>query len=285
MSAPGRTKGGDVPEADKALVAVLAAAIVLLLFATNVQLWRLGSGGEAKGHTAATVRSALPPPVSGTSNDVLSKQLHRFSTQLAVPLNGLQSQLTGLQGFGNAQRGIAAQIKGMSDSIRRFGGVRGEIGQMTNGLGRMVANTSDMTNGLATMGRDMSATRKSMSGMVKVMRRVEGGIAATNTSSREASEGISAMRDATLAMAASISATAATSREMTASLGTLNQHMSDLVELFCVAFGSSMPACVTGEASPPAAVAPSPSAPEESSAGDLRQGLAPALRLGPAEGR
>lgn len=281
MSVAGPAKDRDSRPADQALFAILAALIALLLLAANVQLWRLGSRDEAEGRTAATVHSALPPPVSGTSNDVLSKQMRRFSTRLTVPLNGLRSQLTGLQGVGGAQRDVAEQIKGMSASISRFGGVRREIGQMTSGLGTMVGNTGEMSDGLARMGRDMSATRVSMGGMVQVMKRVEGGIAATNASSREASEGIAAMRDATSAMAASLAATTASSREMTASLGALNGQMGALLEVFCVAFNSSMPACATDESAVSAAPTPDRSTAERVLGGEaLRQGLAPALQLG-----
>jgi methyl-accepting chemotaxis protein len=274
-----RAKDGEAREADKALVAVLAAAIVLLLFATNVQLWRLASRDEAGGQTAATARSALPSPVSGTSNDVLSEQMRRFTRRVTVPLNGLRSQLTGLQGLGRSQREVAAQIKGMNTSIRRLGGLRGEIGQMTDGLQKMIASTREMSNGLVAMGEDMSATRMSMDGMVNVMKRVEGGITATNASSREASSGIATMRDATVAMSQSFVATAAKSGESTASL---DQHMGDLVELFCLAFNSSVPACVTSEAPAAAVVTPNPPMPLESSGeSPFRQGLDQALPLGP----
>jgi hypothetical protein len=283
MSVPARAQDGKAREADKALLAVLAAAIVLLLLATNVQLWRLGGREEAGGQTAATAQSALPPPVSGTSNDVLSKQMRRFSTRLAVPLHGLQSQMAGLQGLGRSQSKVASQIKQMNASFRQLGGLRREIGQMTDGLGKMIANTSEMSNGLVAMGRDTNATRMSMNGMVKVMKRVEGGIAATNASSREASSGIAAMRDAITAMSESFAVTAAKSGESTTSLVTLNQHMGDLVELFCLAFNSSLPACVTGEAPAAPAVTPDPPMPQSSPGeGLLRQGLDPALPLGPA---
>jgi hypothetical protein len=279
MNVPSRANGRDAPEADSALFAILAALVVLLLLATNIQLWRLGSRDEAKGRGVATAQSALPPPVSGTSNDVLSKRLRRFSSQMTVPLNGLRAQLSGLQGIGGAQRDVATQIEGMSVAIRRFGSVRGEIGQMTQGLGKMVASTSGMSRGMARMGRDMGATRRSMSGMVKVMRRVEGGIASTSASSRAASEGIVSMRDATSAMAESV---AANGREMTASLGALNERMSSLVEIFCAAFNSGLPACTPVETggSSPTAVTPEPPAAGGLTGGEvLRQGLAPALGL------
>lgn len=270
-----RAKAGSDREADKALVAVLAALIVLLLFATNVQLWRLAPEDGGEGRTAATVGSALPPPVTGTSNDVLSRQMRRLST----PLNRLRSQLAGLQGLGAAQLTVARQIEAMNASIRRFDGVRREIGEMTKGLGKMVANTGDMSSGLASMGRDMSATRTSMSGMVKVMKQVQGGIAASNESSRDASSGIAAMSASMAAMSESFTATAAGSREMTASLATLNQQMGNLVEIFCVAFGSGLPACATSEALGSASLTPDAS--EESLGGDaFRQGLAPALPVG-----
>ena len=280
MSTPAGVKKGNAREADKALLAVLAAAIVFLLFATNVQLWRLAGRDEPDGQTAATARSALPPPVAGTSNDVLSKQMRRLSKQLTVPLNGLRSQLTGLQGLDRSQRKVAAQIKAMNASIRQLGGLREEIGEMTDGLGKMVVSTSKMSNGLVAMGQDMSATRMSMDGMVEVMKRVEGGIAATNASSQEVSSTIAAMRDATIAMSESFMATAAKSGEATVSLGA---HMSDLVELFCVAFNSSLPACVTSEAPAAATTTPDPPMPLGSSGeGLLRQGLDQALPLGPA---
>jgi hypothetical protein len=230
-------------EADKALVAVLAAAVVLLLLASNVQLWRLSDRGEGGGSTSAA-GPALPPPVTGTSNDVLEKQMRQLSADMTAPLNGLSAQLGGLQDAAGAQREVAKQIAAMSASIRSFGAVRGEIGQMSSGLGAMVANTRAMNKGLSTMGRDMRATRQGMNGMVKVMRRVEGGIAATSASSREASEGIGAMSDATAKMAESIAATAANGKEMAAAMGALNQNMSALLQLFCVAFNSNLPQCV-----------------------------------------
>jgi hypothetical protein len=272
MSVSGGARGRDSGDADKVLSLMLAALIVLLLFAANVQLWRQGSGDEAEGRTAATAQSTLPPPVSGTSNNVLSKRLGRFSNELTIQMNGLRSQLTGFESVGAAQRAVALQIKGMSASIRRFGGVRREIGQMTDGMGRMVSNTREMSNGL-------NATRMSMTGMVKVMKRVEGGIAATNASSREASAGIAAMRDATSVMAESFAGTAANGREMTMALTTMNERMNALVEIFCAAFNSSMPACALGEAPSAATAAPEPAEPEA-----LRQGLSPALRLGPEGG-
>jgi hypothetical protein len=278
-------RAGDNGEIDKALVAVIAILIVLLLLATNIQLWRLSGQSNGGDNTAATVRSALPAPVTGTSNDVLSKQMHRLSTKLTVPLNGLRSQLTGLQGLGREQRGVAKQIKRMNASIQGLGGVPGEIARMSGGLGKMVVNTSDMSSGLVTMGRDMNATRMSMGGMVKVMKRVEAGIEATNASSAEASSGIAAMRDATIAMSESFAATAANSKETTASLAAMNQHMADLVELFCLAFNSGLPACAAGEGASAAALAPAHSESQASvSGGLLRQGLVPALPLEPGNG-
>jgi hypothetical protein len=281
----GAGKAGE-READKALVAVLAAAIVLLLLAGNVQLWRLADRGEGGGSTSARPGSTLPPPTTGTSNEVLEKQMRQLSAEMTAPLNGLSAQLGGLQGAAGAQREVAKQIAAMSASIRSFGAVRGEIGQMSNGLGAMVANTSAMNKGLNTMGRDMRATRRGMNGMVRVMRRVEGGIAATSASSREASEGIGKMSGATAAMAESIAATAANGKEMTAALGALNQNMSALLQLFCVAFNSNMSQCGEQEAMGSATAESEQGTVEKSAFGalPLRQGLGPALRLGPAVG-
>lgn len=273
-------------EADKALVAVLAAAVVLLLLAGNVQLWRLADQGQGGGSTSAAAGPALPAPVTGTSNDVLEKQMRRLSADMTAPLNGLSAQLEGLQGAAGAQREVARQVEAMSASIRSFGAVRGEIGQMSNGLGAMVANTSAMNKGLNTMGRDMRATRQGMNGMVRVMRRVEGGIAATSASSREASEGIGAMSSATAAMAESIAATAANGKEMATAMGALNQNMSALLQLFCVAFNSNMPQCVEEEALGSATAEAEQVTVGKSAFGEspLREGLGPALRLGPAVG-
>lgn len=270
-------------EADKALVAVLAAAVVLLLLASNVQLWRLADQGQGGGSTSTG--TALPPPVTGTSNDVLEKQMRQLSADMTAPLNGLSAQLEGLQGAAGAQREMAKQIEAMGASIRSFGAVRGEIRQMSSGLGAMVANTSAMNRGLSTMGRDMRATRQGMSGMVRVMRRVEGGIAATSASSREASEGIGAMSHATTAMAESIAATAANGKEMAAALGALNQNMSAMLQLFCVAFNSNMPQCVLEEAAT-ATPETAQGRVESSPFGDSlrREGLGPALPLGSATG-
>ena len=273
-------------EADKALVAVLAAAVVLLLLAGNVQLWRLADRDESKGSTNSAGGTALPPPVTGTSNEVLEKQMRRLSAEMTAPLKGLSAQLGGLQGAAGAQREVARQIEAMSASIRSFGAVRDEIGQMSKGLGAMVANTSAMNKGLNTMGRDMRATRQGMNGMVRVMRRVEGGIAATSASSREASEGIGAMSAATAAMAQSITATATNGKEMATAMGALNQNMSALLQLFCVAFNSNMPQCVEQEAIGSATAEPEQGTVEKSALGEspLREGLGPALRLGPVVG-
>lgn len=272
-------------EADKALAAVLAAAIVLLLLAGNVQLWRLADRGDGGGSASAGSGSGLPPPTTGTSNEVLEKQMRQLSAEMTAPLNGLSAKLGGLQGAAGAQREVAKQIAAMSASIRSFGAVRGEIGQMSNGLGAMVANTSAMNKGLSTMGRDMRATRQGMSGMVRVMRRVEGGIAATSASSREASEGIGAMSHATTAMAESIAATAANGKEMAAALGALNQNMSAMLQLFCVAFNSNMPQCVVEEAATATPEAGQGTV-ESFPFGDSlrREGLGPALPLESAIG-
>jgi hypothetical protein len=271
-------------EADKALVAVLAAAIVLLLLAGNVQLWRLAERGP-EGRARAANGSSLPPPVSGTSNEALSRQIRLLTKKMTAPLNGLSGQLVGLQDVGGAQRDVARQIAAMDASLRSFGAVRGEINRMSNGLGAMVANTGAMTRGLATMGQDMRATRTGMTAMVRVMRQLKGGIAATSASSREATEGIVAMRAATAAMAESIAATAANGREMTTALGTLNTSMRALLQLFCLAFNSSTSQCAEEETSPPATGAASgqPTAGSHSP-GELlpHGGLAPALPLGPA---
>lgn len=271
-------------EADKALVAVLAAAVVLLLLAGNVQLWRLADRGKGGGSAPSVAASPLPAPVTGTSNDVLEKQIRRLSAEMTAPLNGLSAQLGGLQGAGGAQRETAKQIEAMSASIRSFGAVRGEIGQMSKGLGAMVANTGAMNRGLNTMGRDMRATRDGMNGMVRVMRRVEGGIAATNASSREASAGIGTMSSATAAMAESIAATAANGKEMAAAMGALNENMSAMLQLFCVAFNSNMPQCVEQEAIGGATAESEQGTVEKPALGEsaFREGLGPALRLGPA---
>jgi len=243
MTATAKAKGGGDREADKALLAVLAAAVVFLLVATNVQLWRLADRDQPRQRVAAPAVSALPPPLQGTSNTVLTKQMRRLSRSMTVPLNGMRSQLVGLQGLGAAQEGVAKQIGAMGASIRSFGGVQGQLAQMSGGLGTMVASTSSMSQGMVAMGRNMSATRKSTLGMVRVMKRLEGGIGATSASSQEASEGIAAMRDSMSKMSGALEATATNGKEMTASLAKLNQHMIDMVELFCVAFGSSLPAC------------------------------------------
>lgn len=279
----GKPSGG---EADKALVAVLAAAVVLLLLAGNVQLWRLADRDEAKGSTSSPGGTALPPPVTGTSNEVLEKQMRLLSAEMTAPLKGLSAQLGGLQGAAGAQREVANQIEAMSASIRSFGAVRGEIKQMSTGLRAMVANTSTMNKGLRTMGHDMRATSRGMNGMVRVMRRVEGGIAATSASSREASEGIGAMSAATAAMAQSIAATATNGKEMATAMGALNQNMSALLQLFCVAFNSNMPQCVEQEAIGSPTAEPKRGTVERSAVDELplRQGLAPALRLGPMVG-
>lgn len=270
-------------EADKALVAVLAAAVVLLLFAANVQLWRLDDRGGEGDHSSGAAGSILPAPQAGTSNEVLEKQMRRLSAEMTAPLNRLTAQMEGLQGAASAQREVAKQIEMMNASIRRFGAVRGEIAQMSNGLGAMVANTSKMNKGLSTMGRDMRATRQGMNGMVRVMRRVEGGIAATSASSREASAGIGAMRDATAAMAESISATAANGKEMTAAMSNLNQSMSAMLQLFCIAFNSNQPQCAGEEATSSAVPESGQTTGEKPSPAEFsfREGLAPSLSLGP----
>jgi hypothetical protein len=276
-------KNGAGREADKALLAVLAAAIVVLLLVGNVQLWRLADK-HPEGQAQAAAGSTLPPPVSGTSNEVLSRQLRRLSADMTAPLSGLGAQLSGLAGLGGAQQDVARQIEAMSASLRGFSAVRGEIGQMSTGLGAMVGNTNAMTKGLATMSHSMLATQEGIAGMVKVMRRVEGGIAATNASSREASAGMLAMRDATAAMAESIASTAENGKEMTTALATMNKSMRSLVELFCVAFNSSTPQCSEEEAAP-AATAQLPQAMDGSPGPSVfppREGLAPALPLGPA---
>ncbi len=262
--------GGDLAahprhgrEADRAVAIALAALVVLLLLVGNAQLWRLADqGGSARTASGAAGQSGsqLPPPTTGTSNKVLEKQMRRLSADMAAPLNGLGGKLAGLEGVGGAQREVARQIAAMGDSIRSFGGVRGEIGQMSNGLGTMVANTGAMTSGLRATGRDMRATSAGMAGLLKVMKRVEGGIAATGASSREASEGIAGMRDATAALGASIAATAANGKEMTAAITTLNENMTALLQLFCVAFNGSAPQCAAEEASATAAPTPEPKA-------------------------
>lgn len=274
-------------EADKALVAVLAAAVVLLLFAANVQLWRLEVQGGGGGHSSAAAGSVLPPPQTGTSNEVLEKQMRQLSAEMTAPLNKLSVQMEGLRGAAGAQREVAKQIETMNASIQSFGAVRGEIGQISNGLGAMVANTSKMNKGLRTMGRDMRATRQGMNGMVRVMRRVEGGIAATSASSREASAGIGAMRDATAAMAESISATAANGKEMTVAMKDMNQSMSALLQLFCVAFDSNLKQCATEEALSSATPESGQAKVEKPSPGEMsfREGLAPSLSLGPGAER
>jgi hypothetical protein len=268
MTQRDRERGGERPvrpgdrrEADRAVAVAMVVLIVLLLVVGNAQLWRLADQGGATGAvpaTTGTAGSSLPPPTTGTSNAILEKQMRRLTANMAAPLNGLNGQLTGLQDVGGAQREVARQIAAMGASIRGFGGVRGEIGQMSNGLGAMVSNTGAMTKGLQTTGRDMRATSASMAGLLQVMKRVEGGITATQSSSREASEGIGGMRDATSAMATSIAATAANGKEMTAAMASLNENMKALLQLFCVAFNSNAPQCASEEAPAPA---PAPEAP------------------------
>jgi len=282
MRAIGGAGKSNEHEADKALVAVLAAAVVLLLLATNVQLWRLDRGAEG-GHDSAAAGSVLPPPQTGTSNEVLEQQMRRLSAEMTAPLKDLSAQFEGLQGAAGAQREVAKQIESMNASIRRFGAVRREIGQLSSGLGAMVANTSKMDKGLGTVGRDMRATRQGITGMVRVMRRVEGGIADTNASSREASAGIGAMNSATAAMAESIAATAANGKEMTTAMSNLNQNMSALLQLFCVAFDSNLPQCAEGEETGSAAPETEQTPVEKPTPGELsfREGLSPSLPLGP----
>lgn len=246
-----------------AVFAGLILLIALLLVATNVQLWRLVDRQQAGAKTSApqsAAGSTLPAPVSGTSNDVLSKRLSRLSKGVTTPLHGLSGQLTPLQSFGTAQQGVSNQLAAVNRSIRRFGAVRKEMGQMTNGIEAMVASTNRMSEGLHVMGTNVRATQSSMAKLLSVMTRVEGGIAETGAATKEASAATQSaslttagLGESMKTMVQGISQTNASTQEMTAGLGSINQTMGQLLKVMCQTLGKTSGPCVGTEEPEPEA--------------------------------
>src|SRR3954453_23717825 len=82
------------------LTALLGALIVALLVVTNIQLANLGDAGGAGNQSGAV---PIPPPVQGTSNDVLSEELRKLSGDLTAPLNLLRGKLDPLSSLSAGQ--------------------------------------------------------------------------------------------------------------------------------------------------------------------------------------
>lgn len=205
-----------------ALIALLGALIVALLIIANVQLANVGDQGGAGISTVGA--AAIPPPVQGTSNDVLAEELRGLSGDLTAPLNLLRSRLDPLSGLSTSQLAVADSFQDVTGSVRKLGSVRKELSALSSGIDDVVGNTEAL-NGV---GQDINSTGRMTNGMARTMRRVEQSITA---SGKSANESIVRMTDEIRAMRESL---VATSTETGTSLAELNSNMEKFLTQFCV---------------------------------------------------
>lgn len=232
---------------------LLGALIVALLVVTNVQLAHIGNQGSTGGRSTGAGAGSIPPPVQGTSNDVLSEELHHLSGNLAQPLNLLRGKLGPLSSLSSGQLAAANSFENVASSVRKLGSVRKELAQMSAGLGDVVGNTEamagslvDSTTTLKGVGRDIGSTNHRTSGLVHTMRQVNESITETGTTTSESmaqvSGGIDAMRESISGMGQSLATTSTETKEMRASLTKLNSNMEEFLSLFCILL-TSEPEC------------------------------------------
>lgn len=208
-----------------ALIALLGALIVTLLIVANVQLANVGDQGGPG--TSAVGAAAIPPPVQGTSNDVLAEELRGLSGDLTAPLNLLRRRLDPLSGLSTSQLAVADSFQDVAGSVRKLGSVRKELSALSSGIGDVVGNTEAL-NGV---GQDINSTGRMTNGMARTMRRVEQSITATGKS---ANESIVQMTDEIRAMRESFVATSTETQKMGTSLVELNSNMEKFLTQFCV---------------------------------------------------
>jgi uncharacterized protein YoxC len=247
------------------LIALLGALVVALLVVTNIQLASIGDQGGTSGQSS-TARVPIPPPVQGTSNDVLSEELRQLSGDLTAPLNLLRGKLDPLSSLSAGQFAAAESFQDVASSVRRLGSVRQELAQMSAGLGDVVGNTEamagslgDSTTTLKGVGRDIGSTNRTTSGLARTMRQVNKSITTTGRTTSESmgrvSAGIDAMRESITGMSQSLAATSTETKEMRASLTELNSNMEEFLSLFCILL-TSEPECESTSASTSAAPMP-----------------------------
>jgi methyl-accepting chemotaxis protein len=220
-----------------ALIALLGALIVVLLLAANVQLAAVGGRDDESSSTEAV---ALPPPVQGTSNDVLADELRGLSDDLTAPLNLLRDELNPLTGLPAGQLAVADSFEGVAGSVRKLGVVREDLAALSAGIEDVVSNTEALTG----VGDDISATSRMTNGMARAIRKLDKSVTGAGKSANESivrmNEGIEAMRQ-------SLASTSSETQSMGASLAELNTNMKQFLKLFCILL-TSEPECSSTEA-------------------------------------
>ncbi len=235
------------------LTALLGALVVVLLVIANIQLAGLG-GPSDTGSQSGVV--PIPPPVQGTSNDVLSDELGELSEDLTAPLNLLRGKLDPLSSLSAGQFAAADSFEDVASSVRRLGSVRQELAQMSAGLGNMVSNTEAMAGSLGEsnttlkgVGRDIGSTNRVTSRLARTMGQVDESITTTGRTTSESlagmSTGINAMRESISGMSQSLTTE---TQGMRASLVELNSNMEEFLSLFCILL-TSEPECQSTSAS------------------------------------
>ena len=210
-----------------ALIALLGALIVMLLIVANVQLANVGNQDGAGDQSSTVGAAAIPPPVQGTSNDVLAEELRGLSGDLTAPLNLLRGRLDPLSSLPAGQFAVADSFQDVAGSVRKLGSVRKELSALSSGIDDVVGNTEAL-NGV---GQDINSTGRMTNGMARTMRRVEQSIAATGKS---ANESITQMSSGIEAMKQSLAATSGETKGMAGSLEELNSNMTEFLALFCL---------------------------------------------------
>ena len=245
---------GDV---QGALIALIGALVVTLLIIANAQLAGLGQGGSAGPSRVA--EPALPPPLQGTSNDVISEELRQLSRNLASPLNLLRGELDALSGLSSGQADVANSFQKFAKSVRNLGTVQGELAAMSAGLGDVVGNTEAMAGSLggtnaalSSVDHNIRSTSRATNGMLQATRHLNASVVtsgrSTNETMAKVSSGIEAMRGSLTAMNQSLSSTSAETKKMTESVAKLSANMERFFSLFCILL-TSEPNCETTEAS------------------------------------
>jgi ABC-type transporter Mla subunit MlaD len=235
------------------LTALLGALVVVLLVVANIQLASLGGPSNTDSQSGAV---SIPPPVQGTSNEVLSEELGELSDDLAAPLNLLRGKLDPLSSLSAGQFAAANSFEDVASSVRRLGSVRQELAQMSAGLGSMVSNTEAMAGSLGEsnttlegVGRDIGSTNRVTGRLARTMGRVDRSITATGKTTNESlagmSAGITAMRESISGMSQSLTTE---TQGMRASLAELNSNMEEFLSLFCILL-TSEPECQSASAS------------------------------------
>jgi septal ring factor EnvC (AmiA/AmiB activator) len=239
----GEDMASSPPSARHALVVVGVSLLLALLILTNLQLRQIADRPRESNVGGAVVA----PPVEGTSNGVLSKQLHELSHNLSSPIDELRRQLTAFSGASAGQAALANSVHGVAGSVARLGAVQHELTQMTKalatvddntrtmadrvagligGIGKTNATLSDTNMTMTGVGQSMNATSATTTGMAQTMSQVDQAISATSDSTANLGQTMSTLSQGISTMNQSMSEVGGGIANMRQSLAAMNQSLA-----------------------------------------------------------